>query len=74
MHEPLSPGCWRSEVRGDPTSGFPSSTMLSRVEEEKRTLKLPTPTPLKLWLEVRTLSLRQDWPFNTCYYNYFCFP
>lgn len=27
--EPWFPGCWRSEVRGDPTSGFPSSTILA---------------------------------------------
>lgn len=45
MQEPLLPGCWRSEVRGDPTSGVPSSTILSRVGEEKRTLQHP-PQPL----------------------------
>lgn len=30
---------------GDPTSGFPSSTILGRVGEEKRALQPPTPTP-----------------------------
>lgn len=71
MQEPLFPGCWRSKVRGDPTSGFPSSTILSRVGEEKRTLQSPTPAPLKLGLAARP---RQEWPFNTCYYNYSASP
>lgn len=73
MQEPLSPGCWRSEVRGDPTSGFPSSTILSRVGEEKRSLQLPTLTPLRLWLDARPFGPRQEWSIST-YYNYFCFP
>lgn len=44
--EPWLPGCRRSEVRGDPTSGFPSSTILGRVGEEKKNFATSHPNPL----------------------------
>lgn len=45
MQEPWLLGCWRSEVRGDPTSGFPSSTILGKMEEEKKNFVASHPIP-----------------------------
>lgn len=44
--EPWFSGCWRSEVRGEPTSGFPSNTILGIVGEEKKSFAASHPSPL----------------------------
>lgn len=72
MQEPWLPGRWRSEVRGDPRSGFPSSTILGkRGEEEKSSVPShPIPAQCQLWPAAGPLRLTARMTFHRrCYYG-----